>query len=182
MCLLSRRCRWLRQSPWLRLVGLFCDDEMDEIIKMIQQITSVLTSDTFWTAISTIGTLMAVIVSLYLANRRRKKAVILDEYTTPKNNSGKTFKVIITILNVGEMPIIIDICGIAEFPHSLEDTYNKYIVTPNYVGKIVRANDATTIEYDFGKDFDKKDEYGYRKIFEKRAIFTIRDTTNEIIK
>lgn len=169
----------LRQSPWLRLVGLFCDDE---IIKMIQQIASVLTSDTFWTAISAIGTLMAVIVSLYLANRRRKKAVILDEHTTPKNNSGKTFKVIITILNVGEMPIIIDTCGIAEFPHSLEDTYNKYIVTPDYVGKIVRANDATTIEYDFGKDFDKKDEYGYRKIFEKRAIFTIRDTTNEIIK
>ena len=135
----------LQQSPWLRLVGLFCDDEMDEIIKMIQQIASVLTSDTFCTAISAIGTLMAVIVSLYLANRRRKKAVILDEYTTPKN----------------------------------KDTYNK---SPDYVGKIVRANDATTIEYDFGKDFDKKDEYGYRKIFEKRAIFTIRDTTNEIIK
>lgn len=98
------------------------------------------------------------------------------------NSSGKTFKVIITILNVGEMPIIIDTCGIAEFPHSLEETYNKYIVTSDYIGKIVKANDATTIEYDFGKDFDKKDEYGYRKIFKRKAIFTIRDTTNEIIK
>ena len=131
-------------------------------------------------AISTFSTLFAVFVSLRLANRRRKRVRIHNTYTMPGEGSDQSFKVTMTIENVGEVPIIIDACGILISSNKIEETYNKYITPDSPIGKIVKANDATTIEYDFGNDFDKKDKYGYRRIFLENPIFTVRDTTNRI--
>lgn len=141
-----------------------------------------LTSSTFWTAVSAIGTLLAIVVSLYLANRtkRKTKIVVKSIYTTPLIDCDKPFKVIITILNLGDVPIIIDECGIFEADDSLDTTYNKYIVDQNYVGTIVHVGEATKIEYNFGNSFDKNNPHGHNLIFKKMATFAIRDTTNNI--
>ncbi|QQP28302.1 hypothetical protein [Lactobacillus ultunensis] len=145
---------------------------------------SFLTDSTFWTAVSAIGTLLAVIVSLYIANHPKKKTKIIvrNIYIIPTiyGKSSDTFQVIITVLNLGDLPIIIYQCGILGSNNSLETTYNKYIVTQNYAGKIIKAGDAAEIKYNFGNSFNNDNPYGYNQIFTKGARFAIRDTTNNI--
>lgn len=137
-----------------------------------------------WDALSAIATVAAVIVSLYLANRKEKPKSELEVTNTITYLYDKGFIVLsITLNNIGNRPIIIMDCGKVK-GNFLDVSYNKYL-TNFTTPEIIEVGNALllTYEYDYEgsySDNDIKDDKV--NIFFTEQNFGVRDSKNNIYK
>lgn len=134
-----------------------------------------------WNVITSLSTLAAVIVSLYLANRVKTKRRLKIAQQFKKNYSLGEIYLLVTIENVGDVPIILNNYGrktndnrvimkdIQEFLKGKDE----FIMIRPQEAKLI------TYEYKFGhpfKDYDIKihDSYQYKLL--SRASFIAEDT------
>ena len=133
-----------------------------------------------WSVITALSTLAAVIVSLYLANKKekRKKELFICEERSENAREGKIF-IYITIENTGNTPIILqeygDDCG----KYQIDLTINNYLVD-DYKPIMIKPNEAImlTYKYDFGREFQENDEIickSYQYLLFKKLDFKARD-------
>ena len=136
-----------------------------------------------WEAISAIGTVGAVILSLHFARENKKivKDLNITQQFTECFEEGK-IKKIITIENLGNAPIIINEYGTGnKSSNMLYTDINEYLIKPSKPSELIliKAGDATLIEYEHSynhkfKEGEKSDTPEY-KLLEKNN-FKVRDT------
>lgn len=135
----------------------------------------------FWTALSAISTFFAVLVSLWLARRKRKTELSLHQYCTYWNE-GK-IDLIITVKNVGDLPIAITDFGFCNVKDRRTiDTTCKMFLKDKSLNKPFKilAGDIQLIEFELLHT--DRDEYYYNLI--KNQIesnlfsFVVRDSEN----
>lgn len=136
-----------------------------------------------WNALSAIGTCAAVGVSLWLAQRDRKRVRKLEIHQyCPLCHGDGIIKLIITIENIGNIPIIINEYGrLSNNKISILYDINQYLVNP-YEPILIKANEAKVIEYQhcLGYSIDdfnilKVKNSSEYKLF-STAIFVANDT------
>ena len=136
-----------------------------------------------WEAITAIGTIGAVILSLHFARENKKivKDLNITQQFTECFEEGK-IKKIITIENLGNASIVINEYGTGnKSSNMLYTDINKYLIKPSKPPKLIliKAGDATLIEYGHSynhkfKEGEKSDTPEY-KLLEKNN-FKVRDT------
>lgn len=149
---------------------------------MVKNMMKILMSNTFWQAIAAIGTVLAVIVSLYLANRKEKPYRKLEVGKTVTYLYEKGDIVLtVTLDNIGNRPIAIQECGMIT-KNCIDTTYNKYLVLP-FKPQVIEVGKVLILEYkyNFGRSFNdediKKDRVNINFSKEK---FGVRDSRNII--
>lgn len=136
----------------------------------------------FWSAISAISTFLAVLVSLWLARRRKKVELSLHQYWTYCTDGR--IDIIITVKNVGDLPVAITDFG---FCHKSErrkiDTTCKRFLKNKSLNRpfIILAGDIQLIEFELIPR--QKDDYYYNRIKKqienKWSRFVVRDSENK---
>lgn len=113
----------------------------------------------FWQALSAIGTMLAVFVSLYFAIRdriTRKKLNIYQQFKIYYDD-GK-IKIFLTIENLGNTPIIINEYGNeTEYLNEIDTTINDYLVR-EYEPILIKAGDSILLEYSYSYNYKFKEE------------------------
>lgn len=135
-------------------------------------------NSTFWEAISAIGTFLAVIVSLYLARPSKKPALVCNLSVTTfskdeKNNiaEGDT-KIVVTLKNIGDVPVAIVEAGFEVDRRRIETTINSYKKSVNFPLRI-KSGEIELIEYFISiQDSD----YKYLVYLLERFKFTVKDS------
>lgn len=84
-------------------------------------------SEIFWSALSAIGTIGAVIVALWQILKPKKRKLVVNTSTSEDFNIGR-FEFTVTVDNVGDSPVIIKDCGFAQ---CLKDNGYQYILRRN---------------------------------------------------
>jgi len=143
-------------------------------------IISIVTSSIFWNAVAAFATVSAVVVSLYLANRKEKANRKLEVGNTVSYlyEEGKVL-LTVTLDNIGNRPIIIMDCGIVS-GNDLETTYNKYLKKA-FNPQIIEIGSSTILEYEynFGRRFnDNEIENDNVRIAFCQKRFGVRDSRN----
>ena len=137
-----------------------------------------------WNVMAAIGTICAVIVSLYLANREKKivRKLYIGQQIKELYEQG-AISLIVTIENIGNVPIILNSYGRRWSKGSSEDIMtdiNKFLSDKEeYI--LLKPNDAKVIEYkhSFNRTFREGDStiyntYEYKLFY--NAIFIAKDT------
>ena len=75
---------------------------------------NVICSELFWTALSAVGTIGAVIVALWKTLRPKSRKLLVNS-TFSQYIDKKTLEFVITLENRGDVPIIIKECGFGRF-------------------------------------------------------------------
>ena len=135
-----------------------------------------------WNALTAIGTVAVVFISLYLANRDKKiiRKLHIAQQFTESYSEGEIY-LLVTIENVGNVPIILSSCG----RKSNEKNVIMKDIQKFLVGKdefiMIKPNEAKVVTYKhkFGSTFKENDakicsspEY---KLFTE-ATFKAQDT------
>ena len=146
----------------------------------MKKIIEIMTCSIFWEALSAIGTILAVIVSLYLASRKEKSYRVLDVgNTTTYHYDEGIIDLVVTLDNIGNRPIVIQECG-SIMGNRIDTTDNKYLTT-TFEHQIIKAGEAIILKYQkkVGTSFEDKDiESGKIKdIFEGKPV-GVRDSRN----
>ena len=162
-------------------------------------------SEIFWSALSAIGTIGAVIVALWQILKPKKRKLVVNTITSEYFDIGR-FEFTATVDNVGDSPVIIKECGFAQclknngYQHILNRnrspfTRVKYIdislnehLKNKQFPKMVKAGESVLIEYSYNvPDFEVKDGTLVTrdktvKTF-RTALFVVRDSlTKEYFK
>lgn len=148
----------------------------------MEKYVEIISCGTFWEALSAIGTLLAVIVSLYLANRKEKAYRRLDvSNTTTYQFDNGIIGLVVTLDNIGNRPIVIQECG-SVVGNVINTTYNKYLTT-DFKPQIIGVGEALILKYqkEIGKSFKEEDiENGTVKDIFSGKRFGVRDSRNII--
>lgn len=144
----------------------------------------ILENSVFWEAMTSIGTIGAVITSLYLANRKvrlYRKLEVNNSVTYHYDQGSIILSVVIE--NIGNRAIVIKNCGIIR-GNILDTTYNKYLKEPFKsltleVGKV----HILDYEYNVGINFNDNDVENdqVNKVFLKQN-FGVQDSRLIIFK
>lgn len=146
---------------------------------MVKMMIDWITNSTFWVAVSAISTLLAVVVSLYLARPKKKTFLLCDIDTTifeadqTKNILSGDMKIVVTIKNIGDVPVAIVDAGFETGKREIENSINKYKKSIDFPLKI-KSGEIELIEYFISKR-DKDYEHLVEKSAQKR--FTMRDSS-----
>lgn len=159
-------------------------------------------SEIFWSALSAIGTIGAVIVALWQILKPKKRKLVVNTSYTVDFDIGR-FEFTATVDNVGDSPVIIKECGFAQ---CLKDNGYHYIPDGNrspltkvkyiYVDlnkhrinvqfpMMVKAGESKLIEYSYNvPDFEVKDGRMVTRdktveIFQT-ALFVVQDSLLKI--
>lgn len=162
-------------------------------------------SEIFWSALSAIGTIGAVIVALWQILKRKKRKLVITTTTSEEFNTGK-FEFTVTVDNVGDTSVIIKECGFACKPNSncsdyfacslkslvgrfikikdIDISFNSYIKNQQFP-LMIKSGESALIEYSIMvPNFQVKnhtivayDEQINRGLINFRnALFVVRDT------
>lgn len=137
--------------------------------------------DTFWSALSAISTFLAVLVSLWLARRKRKTELSLNLYKTVWFD-GK-IDLIITVKNVGDFPIVITQFGFCKIydRETIDTTCKRFLKDPSLNNPFkILSGDIQLIEFELIPS--PQDEYYYdlinNRIENPSFCFVVRDSEN----
>ncbi len=139
-------------------------------------IKDLITNSTFWEAFSAIGTLLAVVVSLYLARPKKKISLLCDINTTtikykgPKNGDKK---IVVTIKNIGDVPVVIMEAGFEIDKREIDTSIDKYKKSIDFPLKI-KSGEIEFIEYYISRFNDDYDQF-VKKLDNNK--FTLRDSS-----
>lgn len=136
----------------------------------------------FWSAISAISTFLAVLVSLWLARRRKKIGLSLHQYWTYWNDGR--IDLIITVKNVGDFPVAITEFGFCKKSNKRRiNTACKRFLKDKSLNRPFKilAGDIQLIEFELIPH--QEDDYYYnlvkKQIESKRLRFVVRDSENK---
>ena len=132
-----------------------------------------------WDALSALGTLAAVLVSLGLARRDRKRVRKMAIYQQFIQYFDKgIIKLVITLENIGNTPIIINEYGTIWNKNILNNDINKYLVN-SYEPILINSNESKIVEYQYCFGYSFKE--GEPKV-ENSEEFKLFSTANFIAK
>lgn len=141
-----------------------------------------ISNSTFWEAMSAIGTFLAVIVSLYLARPQKKPALACNLSVTTfsedkKNNIAEgDKKIVVTIKNIGDVPVAIVEAGFEDGRRMIDTTINRYKKSVNFPLRI-KSGEIELIEYFISiQDSD----YKYLVNLLERCKFTVKDSEDNL--
>ena len=159
-------------------------------------------SEIFWSALSAIGTIGAGRVALWQILKPRKRKLVVSTSYSIDLNIGR-FEFTATVDNVGDSPVIIKVCGFAQY---LKDNKYHYILHRNrspltrvkYIDAdlnkhmknvqfpmMVKAGESALIEYSYSVPvFEVKEDTLETndktvKTFQT-ALFVVRDSLSKI--
>ena len=138
-----------------------------------------ITNSTFWEAVSAICTLLAVVVSLYLARPKKKPSlhcsiIETSSYADPrKKNLPGSKKIVVTIKNIGDVPVAIVEAGFKTSGKVIEHSINKYKKSIDFPIKI-KSGEIELIEY-----FISEQDSDYKHLSKMLADhkFTLKDSS-----
>ena len=166
---------------------------------------NVICSEIFWTALSAVGTIGAVIVALWQILRPKSRKLLVSS-TFSQYLDKKMLEFVITLENMGDVPIIIKECGFGKFTtkegnqkfltgknvkfidkkliNVIDTSMNNYVNDAKFP-LLIKSGEAVLITYEYisEKSFEFDDEFITQqteyKSFTKR-IAVVRDSRNKI--
>ena len=135
----------------------------------------------FWNAFSAISTFLAVLVSLWLARRRKKIKLSLHQYCTYWTDGR--IDLIITVKNVGDLPVAITEFGFCHKNNRTINTACKRFLKDKSLNRPFKilAGDIQLLEFELIPH--QKDDYYYnlikKQIESKWSRFVVRDSENK---
>lgn len=141
-----------------------------------------ITNSTFWVAVSAISTLLAVVVSLYLARPKKKTSLLCYTEKTifvadqTNNILLGDMKIVVTIKNIGDVPVAIVDAGFETGKREIENSINNYKKSIDFPLKI-KSGEIELIEYFISKR-DKDYDHLVKKLANKK--FIVRDSTGNL--
>lgn len=157
----------------------------------------------FWSALSSIGTILAVIVALWQTHRPKVRNLLVSKTFIEKENDG-ILEMIVTLDNIGDVSIIVTECGFSMVDigrkalyvtyenikciekrkiNTIETSMNKYIENSEFP-LLIKSGDSALIRYryDFGRPFniDGEDISSTREYKQfKNGVILVRDSRNK---
>lgn len=166
---------------------------------------NVIFSGLFWTALSAVGTIGAVIVALWQTLRSKSRKLSVSS-TFSQYIDKKTLELVITLENIGGVPIIIKECGFGKFTvkegnqkfltdknvkfidkkliNVIDTTMNNYINDAKFP-LLIKSGEAVLITYEYisEKSFEFDDEFITQQTEYKyftEGIAVVKDSRNVI--
>lgn len=136
----------------------------------------------FWNAISAISTFLAVLVSLWLAKKKKKKKITLYQVYT---ESKGYIKLTVTINNIGDIPVGISNVGFLNEKKEIDNTCQKFLTpnSPTIPFKIL-AGDLEIIEFEIFRSANTEFHFKrlVKQIKSRKYRFSIVDSENKLYK
>ena len=149
---------------------------------MVKLLIDLVTNSTFWEAVSAICTFLAVVVSLYLARPKKKLSLLcyIEKTTFEADQSKKILagdmKIVVTIKNIGDVPVAIVDAGYETRRREIENSINKYKKSIDFPLKI-KSGEIELIEYFISiQDID----YDYHSKMLDKHKFTLKDSSGNM--